>query len=256
MVNTKSNNIIIIGHRLIPCITIMAFFLIQANAVAADPLDPGQLGESMSMPLSQELILKAVKAGVITDSDSLDQFDSSETSLSVRPKSEANAVNSAHINVTGNWLLNLYGTSSERMELYLIQKDDAVLGKGAIIRGEERQNATASGSISGDEMSLVVVPAGALDMYQLNLSLSTLGKGSYTVYVADGSSRSGELAFTVNTNIFKPVSHQPSDRVDATPAPVQLSGSAGSDKRISSKTAISMMDGGGSMSQASSSSSF
>ena len=256
MVNTKSNSIIIIVHILIPCITIMAFFLIQANAIAADPLDPGQLGESMSMPLSQELILKAVKAGVITDSDSFDQFDSSETSVSVRPKSEAEAFDPAHINVTGNWLLNLYGTSSERMELYLIQKNDAVLGKGAIIRGEERQNATASGSISGDGMSLVVVPAGALDMYQLNLSLSTLGKGSYTVYVADGSSRSGELDFTVNTNIFKPVSHQPSDNVDAMPAPVQLSGSAGSDKRISSKTSIGMVGGAGSMSQASSSSSF
>jgi len=255
VVNTKSNDVSIICHRLISCITIAAF-LIQANAVAADPLDPGQLGESMSMPLSQELILNAVKAGVIADSNSLDQSDSSETSLSVRPKSEANAVNSAHINVTGDWLLNLYGASLEQMELYLFQKDDAILGQGAIIRGEGRQNATASGSISGDEMTLVVVPAGALDMYQLNLSLSTLGKGSYAVYMADGSSRSGELAFTANTNIFKPALHEPSDRVDATPAPVQLSGSAGSDKRISSKTSIGMMNGGGSMSQASSISSF
>ena len=255
MVSTKSNDTSIICHRLISCITIAAF-LIQANAIAADPLDPGQLGESMSMPLPQELILKAVKAGVIADSDSLDQPDISDTSLSVRPKSEAEAVNSAHINVTGDWLLNLYGASLEQMELYLFQKGDAILGQGAIIRGEGRQNATASGSISGDEMSLVVVPAGALDMYQLNLSLSTLGKGSYTAYMTNGSSRSGELAFTANTNRFKPVSYEPSDRVDATPAPVQLSGSAGSDKRISSKTAISMMDGGGSMSQASSSSSF
>ena len=255
MVSTKSNDMSIICHRLISCITIAAF-LIQANAVAADPLDPGQLGESMSMPLPQELILKAVKAGVIADSDSLDQPDISETSLSAKPKSEANAVNSAHINVTGDWLLNLYGASLEQMELYLFQKDDAISGKGAIIRGEGRQNATASGSISGDEMTLVVVPAGALDMYQLNLSLSPLGKGSYTAYMTNGSSRSGELAFTANTNIFKTAPHEPSDRVDATPAPVQLSGSAGSDKRISSKTAISMMDGGGSMSQASSSSSF
>jgi hypothetical protein len=74
--------------------------------------------------------------------------------------------------------------------------------------------------------------------------------------MTNGSSRSGELAFTANTNIFKPVSYEPSDRVDETPAPVQLSGSAGSDKRISSKTSIGMMDGRGSMSQASSSSSF
>ena len=255
MVSTKSNDMSIICHRLISCITIAAF-LIQANAVAADPLDPGQLGESMSMPLPQELILEAVKAGVIADSDSLDQPDISETSLSAKPKSEANAVNSAHINVTGDWLLNLYGASLEQMELYLFQKGDAILGQGAIIRGEGRQNATASGSISGDEMSLVVVPAGALDMYQLNLSVSTLGKGSYTAYMTNGSSRSGELEFTANTNIFKPVSYEPSDRVDETPAPVQLSGSAGSDKRISTQTSIGMAGGAGSMSRASSSSSF
>ncbi len=255
MVSTKSNDVSIICHRLISCITIAAF-LIQANAVAADPLDPGQLGESMSMPLPQELLLNAVKAGVIADSDSLDQPDISETSISVRPKSEAEASNPAHINVTGNWLLNLYGTSLEQMELYLFQKDDAILGQGAIISGDGRQNATASGSISEDEMNLVVVPSGSSDMYQLNLSLSTLGIGSYTTYMTNGSSRSGELAFTATTNIFKPVSHESSDRFDATPAPVQLSGSAGSDKRISSKTAISMMDGGGSMSQASSRSSF
>ena len=255
MVSTKSNDVSIICHRLISCITIAAF-LIQANAIAADPLDPGQLGESMSMPLPQELLLNAVKAGVIADSDSLDQPDISDTSLSVRPKSEAEAVNSAHINVTGDWLLNLYGASLEQMELYLFQKGDAILGQGAIISGDGRQNATASGSISEDEMNLVVVPSGSSDMYQLNLSLSTLGIGSYTTYMTNGSSRSGELAFTATTNIFKPVSHESSDRFDATPAPVQLSGSAGSDKRISSKTAISMMDGGGSMSQASSSSSF
>jgi len=255
VVSTKSNDVSIICHRLISCITIAAF-LIQANAVAADPLDPGQLGESMSMPLPQELLLNAVKAGEIAASDSLDQPPISETSISVRPKSEAEASNPAHINVTGNWLLNLYGTSLEQMELYLFQKDDAILGQGAIISGDGRQNATASGSISEDEMNLVVVPSGSSDMYQLNLSLSTLGIGSYTTYMTNGSSRSGELAFTATTNIFKPVSHESSDRFDATPAPVQLSGSAGSDKRISSKTAISMMDGGGSMSQASSSSSF
>jgi len=160
VVSTKSNDVSIICHRLISCITIAAF-LIQANAVAADPLDPGQLGESMSMPLPQELLLNAVKAGVIADSDSLDQPDISETSISVRPKSEAEASNPAHINVTGNWLLNLYGTSLEQMELYLFQKDDAILGQGAIISGDGRQNATASGSISGDQMSLVVVPAGS-----------------------------------------------------------------------------------------------
>jgi hypothetical protein len=63
-----------IYHKLLLCITIIAFFLLQANAEAADPLDPSQMGESMDMPLSQELINAAMKAGVITESNPLCDF--------------------------------------------------------------------------------------------------------------------------------------------------------------------------------------
>jgi len=41
---------------------------IATLASSSDPLDPGQLGESMSMPLPLELVQKAKEAGVITDS--------------------------------------------------------------------------------------------------------------------------------------------------------------------------------------------
>lgn len=41
---------------------------IATLASSSDPLDPGQLGESMSMPLPLELVQKAKEAGIITDS--------------------------------------------------------------------------------------------------------------------------------------------------------------------------------------------
>jgi hypothetical protein len=41
-----------IYHKLLLSITFIAFFLVQANAQTGDPLDPNQLGESMSMPMS------------------------------------------------------------------------------------------------------------------------------------------------------------------------------------------------------------
>jgi len=71
-----------------------------------------------------------------------------------------------------------------------------------LIRGGESENATVSGSLSGDRLSLVVMPVGVLRLYQLNLSLSTLSAGTYTAYMADGSSRSGKATFSVSSNIF------------------------------------------------------
>ncbi len=55
-------------------------------------------------------------------------------------------------------------------------------------------------------MSLSVMPVGVSNLYKLNLSLSLLAAGIYTVYMAGGSSRSGKVAFAVSSNIFKPAS--------------------------------------------------
>ena len=55
-------------------------------------------------------------------------------------------------------------------------------------------------------MSLVVMPVGVSNLYKLNLSLSSLAAGTYTAYMADGSSWSGEVTFSVSSNIFKPTS--------------------------------------------------
>jgi len=81
-----------------------------------------------------------------------------------------------------------------------------IMGQGVINTGNGTENATAGGSISGEKMSLIVMPAGVSNLYKLNLSLSTLAAGTYTAYMDDGSSRSGEVTFAVSSNIFKPAS--------------------------------------------------
>lgn len=230
-----------IYHKLLLGITIIAFFLFQANAEAADPLDPSQMGESMDMPLSQELINAVV------------------------PPTETDADNSLdNVNLTGAWTLDLKGDAPEQMKLYLIQNEDVVMGQGVINRGNKTENATASGSISGQKLSLTVMSVGVLDLYKLNLSLSTLkAAGTYAVYMADGSSRSGEVTFAVSSNIFKPASTVTKDATgayktadSAAATPVQLSGAKGLSRSISSTTSTSMSSGGGSMSEESSSSLF
>jgi hypothetical protein len=255
-----------IYHKLLLSITFIAFFLVQANAQTGDPLDPNQLGESMSMPMSQELIQEARNAGVITESNPLSESDSKQPGLSVAPQPEAgadNSLNNVNVNVTGAWSFDLKGKALEQMKLYLIQNKDVVIGQGVINRENETENATASGSISGEKMSLTVMPVGVSNLYKLNLSLSSMDGGTYNAYMADGSSRSGQVTYTVSSNIFKPASTIAKDGPvayatagSAAATPVQLSGAQGPSGSTSSTVSSSMSSGGGSMSKESSSSSF
>ena len=251
-----------IYHKLLLSITVIAFFLVQADAQPGDPLNPSQLGESMSMPLPQELIQEARNAGVITESNPLYKSDSKQPGFSVMPPPEADADNSLdNVNVTGAWSFDLKGKAPEQMKLYLIQNEDVVMGQGVINRGNGTEKATASGSISGEKMSLTVMPVGVSNLYKLNLSLSSLAAGTYTAYMADGSSRSGEVTFAVSSNIFKPAStvakdgpgaYATADSAAATPAGFQ--GAQGPSESISSTVSTSMSSGGRSMSEESSSS--
>jgi hypothetical protein len=167
-------------HWSLLSVAFIVFFLSQSDALPIDPLDPSRLGESMSIPLSQ---------GPVS------------------------------VNVTGSWSFDLMGKTSEKMKLYLTQNEDSISGRGVIIHGTENKKATASGLLSGDRMSLSVAPDGASDRYSLNLSLSSLAGGTYTVYLADGSSRSGKATFTVFANIFQDAFNDEDDSdQDANPA--------------------------------------
>ena len=145
-------------------ITVIALFLAQTDAKPIDPLDPIQLGESLSTPSPQEA----------TD-----------------------------VNVTGAWSFDLMGKIPEKMKLYLAQNKDAITGQGVIIMGNEIKKATASGSISRDQVNLTIASDGSFDRYRLNLSLSSLAAGTYTACLANGSCRSGKATFTVYANIFR-----------------------------------------------------
>lgn len=120
---------------------------------------------------------------------------------------EIDADNSLHdANVTGAWSIDLMGEQQEKMKLNLLQNGSLISGQGVIIQGDETVKATASGSISGLEMNLAVVPEGVPDIYRLNLTLSSLAGGQYAVHQVDGGSRSGRFKFAVSANIFRAAS--------------------------------------------------
>jgi hypothetical protein len=162
-------------YKLLPCIAVVACFLLQADALASKIMEDEGL-------------------------EFLEDFSDAS-------QKEIDADNSMdNVNVTGFWSIDLLGETPEKMKLQLVDNNGAISGQGVIIAGNETEKATANGSIFGVKMNLSVVPLGVPNLYKLNLSLSTLDAGEYTVYQADGGSRSGNFTFAVSSNIFKPAS--------------------------------------------------
>ena len=162
-------------YKLLPCIAVIASFLLQADALAPTMMEDEGFGF-------------------------LDDF-------SDESGKEIDAANSMdNVNVTGTWSIDLMGKPQEKMKLHLVDNDGIISGQGVIIERDETEKATANGSIIGEKMSLTVVPEGGPNSYKLNLSLSSLKTGEYTVYQADGGNRSGNFTFSVSSNIFKPAS--------------------------------------------------
>src|SRR5512141_483220 len=120
-------------HNILLSITVIAIFLVQADAQPGDPLSPSQLGESMSVPLPPELIQDARNAGVITGSNPLYKSDNEQPGFSIVTPTEAEADNSLdNVNVNGTWSFDLAGKTPEKIELHLVQNKDVITGQGAI----------------------------------------------------------------------------------------------------------------------------
>ena len=159
-------------RKSLPCIAVVACLLLQVEAFDSSTMEDEVLGFFV---------------------------DFSEQS-----QKEIAAANSMdNVNLTGVWSIDLLGQPQEKMKLYLIDKDGTISGQGVIVERDETAKATANGSVIGETISLTVMPAGRQDSYSLNLSLSSLKGGKYTVRQADGSSRSGDFTFSVTSNIFK-----------------------------------------------------
>lgn len=227
--------------KLLLCITIVAYFIAQSQALPpmlvdsndldwvgetpGDPLDPGFVGETMSMPLDPELIQKARAAGIIKDENPLYRapggsgatygygatylgtpiadtgFDEPGAGAMDAPAQTGAAKD---VNVTGPWSLDLIALDQvlKHMDLSLAQNKNVVMGYGAVISSNDTQRVTASGSTSGGRLSLTVVPVDGRYLYKLDLSFDLHTAGTYTAYSADGSVLTGDIAGTAPTGII------------------------------------------------------
>jgi hypothetical protein len=225
-------------HKLLLYITAIAFLtslaqarpamLVNSYSVASfddstgDPLDPGILGESMSMPLPIEMIHAAINAGIAKDSKALYAYDDGLGGYAISnnkdsaykdsitapvPTSDAmdpprQSVQNA--NVTGPWSFYLKDRFQRHLDLALVQNKEAILGHGIIEGPNGTQRVTASGSHIGERLDLTLMLVDSLDLYRLNLSFDSNTTGTYTAYSASGDTWSGYISGSSPSGISNP----------------------------------------------------
>jgi hypothetical protein len=225
-------------HNLLLYVTAIAFLIAQSQARPAmlvnsdnvdsfddsvgDPLDPGILGESMSMPQPLEMVQAAIDAGIVKDSKALYAYDdglggyagsSNKDSMykdsGTAPAQKSGFMNAPeqfvqNVNVTGPWSLDLNDQIKRHLDLALIQNKGVILGHGIIDSPNGTQRVTVSGSLTGGRLSLTAMLIDSLDLYKLNLFFNSNTAGTYIAYSANGATWSGDVSGSAPSGISNP----------------------------------------------------
>lgn len=195
--------------------------MLTAVSSAADWLEGGSVGRGNYGEIGQHFtdpIFYSTSSSHYTSSDpairqmeeSMDRYSSRYASLgSATAKSTigkstidrstigksaayANAVGKQPINAAGSWHLELSDGTS--MDLDLHQSGARVFGLGSMASTTAVQWAVASGDVTGNSLSLEVVPASGMMLYAISLDISRLHlPGSYTVFSAAAAQSSGNV---------------------------------------------------------------
>jgi hypothetical protein len=97
--------------------------------------------------------------------------------------------------IAGNWQLAL--SDGHYIELALLQSGSAIFGKGRIASCMESQGAFASGSVSGSNLQLDVIPESGTEFYTISIDITRLPfEGTYVVFSADSAPQTGTLSAT------------------------------------------------------------
>jgi hypothetical protein len=95
----------------------------------------------------------------------------------------ASGAASAPASVAGRWSLAFTDGTAGSASLMLAQSNDALFGRGYMVYGNATQEVTATGSVSGNEISLDVLALNDMFLYRMDLALeNNLLSGEYTAY--------------------------------------------------------------------------
>jgi hypothetical protein len=99
------------------------------------------------------------------------------------------------IGAAGRWNMQLSDGRSIYLELY--QSGARFFGRGSITLGTTTQGALASGSVSGNKMTMDLVPASGTELYSISVDVSRLNLASkYTIYKSGAQPGYGTLQAT------------------------------------------------------------
>ena len=99
------------------------------------------------------------------------------------------------IGAAGRWNMQLSDGRSIYLELY--QSGARFFGRGSITLGTTTQGALASGSVSGNKMTMDLVPASGTELYSISIDISRLNLASkYTIYKSGAQPGYGTLQAT------------------------------------------------------------
>ena len=92
---------------------------------------------------------------------------------------------SAPASVAGRWSLTLTDSMDRSVNIMLAQSDDAIFGRGYMAYGNTTQDVTATGVVSGNEISLDLLAINDMNLYRLKLNLDgNLLSGDYVAHSA------------------------------------------------------------------------
>jgi hypothetical protein len=151
---------------------LMLIFLAACVAAQNDPLNPIRktMGDDIFSPNQQDQLGNATP--VIMGKNLPGSIANSQPS---QPKARL-------LSPTTTWSLNLLDSLERSVALQMYQSNDVVFGKGTIVVGSSIQNATATGTVTGNKLNLDVLSD---DLTLFHLSLTMNGKslsGDYHGY--------------------------------------------------------------------------
>jgi hypothetical protein len=190
--------------------------MLAAVSCAADWLEGGSVGRGDYGEIGQHFtdpIFYSTSSSYYTSSDpairqmeeSMDRYSSRYASLGSttakstigksaisKPAASAITAGKQSVNAAGSWHLELSDGTSIDMDLH--QSGARVFGIGSMTSFTAVQWAVASGDVTGNSLSLEVVPASGTMLYAISLDTSRLHlPGSYTVFRADAAQSSGNV---------------------------------------------------------------
>lgn len=145
----------------------------SGSYVSPDPAIRG-MQQSLDRPIASvgSSVSKTTK-GISTGSPVRKSTTGISTGKTVATTSSAGAA--------GRWSMQLSDGRSIYLELY--QSGARLFGRGSITLGQTTQGALASGSVSGNKMTLDLISESGTELYSISIDISRLNLASkYTVY--------------------------------------------------------------------------